>query len=114
MAGTVPLISSAAAGPLGAIHLPRLWQKVLLSAKGQLDPEYDECGPGFDQMTLGALGLDRDATIAYIKDNSPTYPQFEQWVVQQKGGSIDRSTIEQHNAAIRGYNHSDSTRQAQA
>jgi hypothetical protein len=103
----VPLISSDVAGPLGVIHLPRLWLKVLLSAKGMLPDDYDECGSGFDQMTLDGLGLDREATLQYLKQNLPSYPQFEQWVVQQKGGQIDPATIERINASIRGYNHSD-------
>ena len=103
----VPLISSDVAGPLGVIHLPWLWLKVLLSAKGMLPDDYDECGSGFDQMTLDGLGLDREATLRYLKENLPSYPQFEQWVVQQKGGQIDPATIERINASIRGYNHSD-------
>ncbi len=32
----VPLISSGTAGPLGVLHLPRLWQKVSLEARGKL------------------------------------------------------------------------------
>jgi len=35
MSQIVPLISSAVAGPLGVIHLPRLWQKASLAAAGQ-------------------------------------------------------------------------------
>jgi len=103
----VPLISSDVAGPLGVIHLPRLWCKVLLSAKGMLPDDYDECGSGFDQMTLSGLGLDREATLQYLKSSLPSYPEFEKWVVQQKGGRIDPQTIERLNASIRGYNHSD-------
>jgi len=34
----VPLISSGIAGPLGVVHLPRLWQKVSLEAAGKLAP----------------------------------------------------------------------------
>jgi hypothetical protein len=109
MEQVIPLISSGAAGPLGAIHLPRLWQKLLLSAKGQLAEGYDECGKGFDQMLLSALKLDREATIAYVKQNLPTYPQFEQWVQQQRGGSIPASEIEASNRAIRAYEHGDDT-----
>lgn len=30
----VPLISSDTAGPLGAIHLPRLWTKLTLATQG--------------------------------------------------------------------------------
>jgi hypothetical protein len=107
MEQVVPLISSGAAGPLGAIHLPRLWQKLLLSAKGQLAEGYSECGSGFDQMLLSALKLDRDATIAYVKSTLPTYPQFEQWVKQQRGGSVPAADIEASNRAIREYEHGD-------
>ena len=106
----IPTISSGVAGPLGAIHLPRLWSKVLLSAHGQLEEGYDECGQGFDQMVLDGLKVDRDAAVAFIKENNATYPQFEQWVVDQRGGSIPASEIEASNAAIAGYDHDDDTR----
>lgn len=105
----VPMISSDTAGPLGAIHLPRLWTKLTLSAAGVLPQSYDECGAGFDQMTLTALGLDRQKTMEYIKSARPTYMQFEEWVIGQNGGSISTERIAKHNAAIRGYHHSDDT-----
>jgi hypothetical protein len=108
----VPMVMSDVKGPLGAMHLPRLWQKVLLSAKGMLPADYDECGHGFDEMTLSALGLDREKTINYLKTELPTYPQFERWVLEQNGGHIAADRISSHNAAIAGYNHGDSTRQA--
>jgi hypothetical protein len=104
---TVPTISSGTAGPLGAIHLPRLWAKLTLDAAGKLADGYDSCGKGFDQMTLDGLGLDRDKTIGYVRQQRPTYIQFEQWVIAQNGGSIPKETIDKHNAAIRGYNHGD-------
>lgn len=105
MANMIPLIGSSEAGPLGAIHLPRLWLKVTLSAKGLLHDEYDECGAGFDQMVLDGLGVDRDAAVGYLKSSIPTYPEFEQWIVDQNGGSIDKSVIDASNAAITDYNH---------
>lgn len=105
-----PAISSDIAGPLGAIHLPRLWSKLLMSAKGQLPDGYAECGGGFDQMVLDGLSVDRDAAVAFVKGNAPTYAQFEAWVLEQRGGSIPASEIEASNAAIRGYNHDDDTR----
>ncbi len=54
----VPLISSGIAGPLGVLHLPRLWQKVSLEAAGKLASGYPGIGRGFDAMTCAALGLD--------------------------------------------------------
>jgi hypothetical protein len=101
----VPLVSSGTAGPLGAIHLPRLWLKLTLAARGALPEGYDECGAGFDAMTLGALGLDRQKTIDFVRQRRPTYMEFEEWVAAN--GKTDKATVEKHNAAIRAYNHGD-------
>jgi hypothetical protein len=103
---TIPLISSGTAGPLGALHLPRLWTKLTLGSVDRLADGYDFCGSGFDQMTIDALGLNRDAVIAFVRDKRPTYMEFEAYVIQQNGGSIPKEKVDQHNAAIRGYNHS--------
>jgi hypothetical protein len=107
----VPTISSGTAGPLGVLHLPRFWQKVALSQKGLLPESYDSCGMGYDQMLLDALGLDRAETLAYLK-TVPTYFAFEQWVLGKKGGKLDATAVEKHNAAVRGYIHSDETRKS--
>lgn len=103
----VPLISSGTAGPLGAIHLPRLWAKLSLARAGLLADGYDECGPGFDQMTITDLNLDRQKVIDFVRTQKPTYMAFERWVVDQNGGKLDRATVDKHNAAIRAYNHAD-------
>lgn len=103
----VPLISSDSAGPLGAIHLPRLWAKLTLASNARLPEGYDECGPGFDQMTLTSLNLDRQKTMDFVRDTKPTYMQFEQWVIQQNGGSLSEEKIRKHNEAVRGYCHGD-------
>ena len=105
----VPMISSGVAGPLGVVHLPRLWQKVSLEEKGKLASGYPGVGKGFDAMTLAALGLEEQAVRDYIKQNKPTYPEFETWV-KENGKSVNRAAIEKHNAALRGYNHDDETR----
>ncbi|MCY3871943.1 MAG: DUF5069 domain-containing protein [Gemmatimonadetes bacterium] len=112
MAGTIPLISSGVAGPAGVLHLPRLWSKVLLGATGNLEEGYDQCGLGYDQMVLDGLGLDRDATVAYLTENLPSYPEFEAWVIAQSGGSLDSNAVAELNAAIEGYNHADDVRGA--
>ena len=103
----VPTISSDTGGPLGAIHLPRLWLKQTLDCAGRLAEGYDACGEGFDALTLADLNLDRGETIAFIRDKHPKYMQFEQWVLDKNGGTISQGAIDRHNAAIRGYNHGD-------
>jgi hypothetical protein len=107
----VPLISSGVAGPLGVVHLPRLWLKLSLEARGKLAPGYPGAGKGFDQMVIDGLGLEREAVINYIKQNRPTYTQFEAWV-KKTGTKLDRASIEKLNASIRGYNHDDETRKS--
>ena len=106
----VPLISSGVAGPLGVLHLPRLWLKVSLEATGKLAAGYPGAGKGYDQMVIDGLGLNRDAVINFIKSAKPTYPQFEAWIKKQSGAKLDKASIDTLNAAIRGYNHDDATR----
>ncbi len=101
----VPLVGSGATGPLGVAHLPRLWLKLTLAGMGALPDGYDECGTGFDGMTLAALGLDRQKTIDFVRQHKPTYMVFEEWVAAN--GTIDKAAIEKHNAAVHGYHHSD-------
>jgi hypothetical protein len=110
MSTYVPLISSGTAGPLGVLHLPRLWQKVSLESVGKLAPGYPGIGKGYDAMTLAALGLKEDAVRNYVKSNKPTYPQFEAWVKSQPGVKLDKATIYKHNQSILGYIHDDGTR----
>jgi hypothetical protein len=103
------MISSGTAGPLGVLHLPRMWQKVSLESQGKLAAGYPGIGRGFDAMTCAALGLEEQAVKDYIKKNKPTYPEFEAWV-KKNAKTLDRQSIEKHNAAVRGYNHDDETR----
>lgn len=109
MSTYVPMISSGVAGPLGALHLPRLWLKVSLEAAGKLAAGYPGLGKGYDQMTCDALGLDAAAVVEFIKANKPTYPAFEAWV-RKNGKKLTKADIHRHNLAILGYCHDDATR----
>ena len=111
MSKIVPLISSGLAGPLGILHLPRLWQKVCLEASGKLADGYPGIGQGYDMMTINALGLSEAAVREFIK-TKPTYPQFEAWVKKQPGAKLDKATLYKHNQSILGYIHDDATRKA--
>src|SRR5579863_3477301 len=102
----VPLISSGVSGPLGVLHLPRLWLKASLEMRGKLAPGYPGAGKGYDQMVIEGLGLKRDAMLEFIKTTRPTYPQFEAWV-KQHATKLDTGSIEKLNNAIRGYIHDD-------
>jgi len=111
MSKIVPLISSGTVGPLGVLHLPRLWQKVSLEAAGKIADGYPGIGAGYDSMVIDALGLNADSVRSYITESKPTYPQFEAWVKSQPGVKLDGDTVSSLNASITGYNHDDATRQ---
>jgi hypothetical protein len=103
------MISSGTTGPLGVLHLPRLWQKASLEAAGKLASGYHGVGSGYDAMTCAALGLDETAVMDFIKKSKPTYPQFETWV-KKSAKSLTPEAVAKHNAAVRGYNHEDDVR----
>ena len=106
----VPLISSGTCGPLGVLHLPRLWLKGLLGATGQLAEGYKDIGPGYDHMVLEGLGIDPDKAREFIRANKPSYIQFEEWVKSYPGAKLDKANIFRVNAGIAGYIHSDDVR----
>lgn len=110
MSNIVPLISSGTAGPLGVLHLPRLWLKASLGAAGKLHSDYPAIGAGYDQMVLDGLGIDKGAFEAFIAESKPSYIETEAWILEQKGGSLDQGAVDQLNAAITGYIHDDDTR----
>lgn len=106
----VPTISSGTAGPLGVLHLPRLWQKASLEAAGKLHSDYPGCGNGYDQMVLDGIGVDKAAFLAFI-DTKPTYVQTEAWV-KANATKLNAESVATLNAAITGYIHADETRAA--
>ena len=93
MSKIVPLISSGTAGPLGVLHLPRMWQKVSLEAAGKIADGYPGIGAGYDSMVVDALGLSADAVRSFIAESKPTYPQLEEWIKEQPGVKLDAETI---------------------
>jgi len=110
MSKTIPLISSEVAGPLGIIHLPRLWQKSSLEAVGKLHSDYPGAGQGYDQMLLDALGIDRTKFLEFIKTGHPSYVQLEAWVKAYPDAKLDQASIFKANMATRSYIHDDATR----
>ena len=108
----VPLISSGVAGPLGVLHLPRLWLKASLEARGLLAAGYPGIGAGYDSMVLHGLGLDADKVRAFIQEKRPTYPQFEAWIRVQPGVNLTKANIQKLNLSIAGYIHKDDVRKS--
>ena len=110
MSKIVPLISSGTKGPLGVLHLPRLWQKVSLEAAGKIADGYPGIGDGYDSMVIAGLGLDKEAVSSYITNEKPTYTAFEAWIQAQDGATLGDDAIGALNDSIAGYNHDADTK----
>ncbi len=95
----VPLVSSSVTGRLGVAHLPRLWCKILLHACGELPEGYRFGNGGFDEAVCGAIGVDRDALVAHIVADRPTYLAFEAWV-RAHATKLDDLSIDAWNTAV--------------
>jgi hypothetical protein len=108
----IPLISSGTAGPLGILHLPRLWLKASLGAAGKLHSDYPACGNGYDQMVLDALGIEKSVFEGYIATAKPSYPDCETWILEQVGGVLDAVAVAKLNAAITSYHHAKEVRES--
>jgi hypothetical protein len=108
----VPMISSGVAGPLGVLHLPRLWLKLSLESRGKLGQSYSGRDKIFDQMVLDGLGLKREAVLDFVKISQPSYPEFETWIKSQSGVKLDKGSIRALNASIATYAHPDGVRKA--
>jgi len=105
----IPLISSINYGPLGVCQLPRTWWKVLLRQAGLMDAEYPDFSPGLDKRVFEVLDLDKDTTLGWLRENMPTYLEFESWVVEQKGDAFfafeQQDAIVKWNASVRARQH---------
>ncbi len=94
-----PMLSSIDQGPLGICQLPRTWLKVCLRAKGLLHTDYPDCAEGsLDQRCINTLQLDQDKTLAYLRDELPSYLAFEDWV--RREGTIANEAIAEFNERL--------------
>ena len=74
-----PLIGATVAGPLGVLHLPRMWYKGVLSAAGMLPEGYFDNDFGFNHRVVEGIGLEPEGWFGFLK-TMPTYPQAEDYV----------------------------------
>lgn len=80
----VPLTGSMADGPLGLVHLPRMWQKALLTTVGALPGDYVFAERGFDKYMMEGVGIDVNAFVPFLQ-TAPTYLETEAWVRANAG-----------------------------
>ena len=98
-AALVPLISSGCAGPLGLLHLPRLWWTTSLRAAGRLPERAETAENVWNDRLCAAVGLDRARFVEFVAATCPDYLKFEHWV-QTNAGEVRPDEIAAFNASI--------------
>ena len=95
----VPAISTSVTGPLGIVHLPRLWLKILLYSEGRLPEGYRHGEGGFDERFCTHFGIDREAFVHFIETEKPDYLETERWVTAH-ATNLEPATIAAFNEAV--------------
>ena len=104
------MIPCNVSGPLGVLHLPRLWLKVSLESRGKLADGYPGIGKGFDQMVLDGLGLEAQddaavgaagALLRYLKELQPAgLPHLARPQVERAGGTMPLDEMTRRNLEL--------------
>ena len=103
----VPLISSLDYGPLNVCQLPRTWLKILLRSRNLLHPDYpDMTEDGLDPCALRAVDVEPNDAVGFIRDNAPSYLDFEAWILERNDGRVDPGAVDEWNHFVRTRIHS--------
>jgi hypothetical protein len=86
---------------IGLAHLENFWHRKVKPGNGESrNGEHSEWVN--DNTMLCGLGLGLQETLTYLHSTRPTYDQFEQWIFERNGGSIEQSLIDRLNDAFAG------------
>lgn len=78
-------------------HLERYWARALATREGKNTTENTA-----DKILLNGLQLGLEEASAYLMHNASTLEQFESWILNINGGSLDSALVARINAAIDG------------
>ncbi len=86
-------------GPLGIVHLPRLWATTILTNAGMLVDGVAADPHGFDSLVTHGLRIEPRAFRQFLA-TMPTYVQCETWV-REHTRRLDPATIARVNESVR-------------
>jgi hypothetical protein len=97
----IPLAAKEELGSLGVLHLKRFWSRSVAGLTGANKSEVNSDWVA-DNTLLSGLRLGIRETLNYIYAQRPTLDQFEAWILEKNGGTIDPSHLQRLNAALSG------------
>jgi hypothetical protein len=97
-----PLAPRDEVGAIGVLQLKRLWSRIMIQRTGAPAPEGAEREWAADNTVISGLGLGLHETLRHLYATGPSFEQFESWILERNGGSIDSARIDRINRALRG------------
>ena len=91
------LASSEETGRLGVHHLKQFWSQALARRSGVFI-EQSEQSWRFDNLLLNGLGLPIEETMRYLMQSTPSFTEFENWILTKNNGRVDPLQIERFNS----------------
>ena len=106
--GGDPLPAATETGQLGVYQLKRAWARQLARRQGRFDSDPHDFRR--DHLVFDALGLGLEQTIQHLGQKTPSFEEFERWIVATTGGVPERQ-VARINAAIAGIGYPAETKQ---
>ena len=95
-------LDSGDPGALGVLCLKRFWAQKIHARTGGNRPPSSLDDPRADKLLLAGLRLGVRETVDFLMNGSPSFEEFERWVLEMNNGSIDPARVERLNGALRG------------
>lgn len=87
-------------GKLGIAHLPRLYSKIKQDFNRKEKIKIDKNEWTHDLIILDALNLGTLEPLEFICSSNASLEEFENWILEKNGGTIENSVINKINRAI--------------
>lgn len=87
-------------GALGVVGLKRIWSRMLSG----IGPAGEEAAREWRAVHVlcSGLGVGLEELYRHLGTVRPSFAAFEDWILQQNGGSVDHAVVERINAALAG------------
>jgi hypothetical protein len=82
------------------MHLKRFWSRMLAERWGKARDT--ACDHAADNTLLCGIQVGVHEVISFLMQSNPTFEQFESWVLDLNGGSLDPARVTRINAALVG------------
>lgn len=90
------LKKSLEAGSIGIFHLKSLWSRKVKQNKSANNYLLNQ----LDYFVLDGLNMPLAKVVRYLLENTPSFEEFEKWLVLQNGSDISQNTIKKVNDAV--------------